>query len=526
MIIFLPVIFLILGGTATIILKAVLPKFRYAWMIVTGTVFTSWVTLLLLPAQSLKPFIITNWSPLSTYQLSLSFAINPASWQIAFLLTSLVLGGILSSVIDGPDANPDRSWSTILFLTAFGLMAILSSDPVSLLILWSILDFFELLSAMRSSNIAGGRISIVNFCAHLIATMIALWIFCINLQGRKIPGFEILTADGLLLVLFAVLLRFLPITEFPKQEETHQNAHRTISTLISITISFCLLLKIDAWPSMNSTISLILWLAVIFSIYCVLRFTRSKVLQTRLRTLAALLLAFTIIAIFSGKVLSVSNWIGYFLIVGSLVFYFSSRTKGLMWIGVLIGFVTSGIPFSPFQSIWSGYNAAGIFPIMISILMGFLLYVIAGQILTSNSIAKRTDAWVQVIYPLGLLILILSPFIIWLKDSRTVFFTGFWYGGVIVIAVASLAFAVSRFFTQLLSQARSKLETRKFFQSTVNIVQRAGTLTWLKSISLGVVRIIESFTRLLSRILEGDGGLLWSFLLFILVLTLVKAGVK
>lgn len=527
MIIFLPVLFLIVGAVSILVIKSIRPQFRFTWMIVMGAAFSSWLVWLILPINPATVYETQNWMPFSTLNFPTLFSNASQSWQIGFLMNSLLLGGILSSVIDPPDSNPDRSWPGVLIVAALGLLATLSQDPFSFVVLLTLLDLASLLLAIRTSaiDIGHSKVSILNFAAHIMGMFLIILICIINLMGRKIPGFEILTAGNALFILIAILLRTLPILKNNyKIDAGSQKAHQTITFFISIAASFSLLAKVDTWPATFETSNLLTWLAIIFGLLNIYRFIRSRDLQVKENSLVFTILAAIAIGIFNANTGSISTWIGLLLGVGSLLFLYQVRDRRSIWLGILICFNFSGLPFSPFAGIWNSFS--GNYPpqFILAILMGLTGLGIFGIAFKTHEQPVVRESWVRIIYPAGLLGLALSPFLIWIKISPNGFLKGFWFGGVIVVVVGILGIILFTLLKPVVGKTLTNLHQRSQYKRSSEILQQVGSLHWIIWILNRVAQLFQILTNLLSKILESDGGLLWSFLLFILVLTLVRLG--
>jgi len=59
-----------------------------------------WLFYLFTPLISFKTVEIPQWLPFSTVVMPINFKLAQASWQISFLITGLMLGGIFSAIID------------------------------------------------------------------------------------------------------------------------------------------------------------------------------------------------------------------------------------------------------------------------------------------------------------------------------------------------------------------------------------------------------------------------------------------
>jgi hypothetical protein len=498
-------------------------------VIIAGVVVATWLLYLIIPIATFGNLEFKNWLPFSSLDFPLKFQLDQSSWQIAFLMASLLLGGVLSSVIDIPNSNASKSWPACMLVTAIGLLAVSSNDPISLVIAWTILDFFEIVLATKNLK-SNERKSISNLrlTGRLAGTLIVIWAFAINLQGRKIPGFEILSPQTSVLVLLAVFLRTMSIERDKNQnnENHQQQAHSTIQYLISTAASLCLLIKVPKWPSAGEFLPEIIILLLLFALLNAYRWFRSSEPHIQRQTLTAVIFSAASLGVLTGNSSSTSAWIGLLLADVGFIYLYTLRNKRLLWLGIITCISISGIPFTPFSSIWMGFSSFNLRTLLLAMIIGFTLAGFIKIILKNDEEWSKKENWIQVIYPFGLSLLIVSQFLIWLKVSPVPFVKGFWPAGLIVAGTAITITVVSKVASQILRRTNEKLQSSRINQQAFMILQKVVGLKWLAKILESVIHLIQSVTGYFSNILEGEGGLFWSILLLVLILTMLKIGGK
>ncbi|HRS74664.1 MAG TPA: hypothetical protein P5282_06965, partial [Anaerolineaceae bacterium] len=60
-----------------------------------------------------------------------------------------------------------------------------------------------------------------------------------------------------------------------------------------------------------------------------------------------------------------------------------------------------------------------------------------------------------------------------------------------------------------------------FFNKILKIVDQIFSLTWLMKLFTAIGSILSSAVNIFVRVLEGDGGVLWSFLFLVLLVSLM-----
>lgn len=529
MLIVLPILILILGGGSIFLIRMFHPGFRFSWVIIAGVCVAAWLLYLICPISQFGNLESQNWLPFSNLVFPLTFRLDQNAWQVAFLMTAFLLTGVISSVVDIPNSSVEETWPTGLFFTALGLLAVCSGDPISLAIIWTILDILEIIIAIKKASIKEAiAISLINLAGHLVSTLSIIWIFIINSNGRKIPGFEIATPEIGMIVILAVFLRMLNIRRGSSQNRNNdlQGAHQTIQLFISSTAGLCLLLKIPEWPSFDRFIPLLSLLFVAYAFINIFRFQRTTDGLGQKQSLINVLFASMALSIAFGNATTITSWIGLFLVVGGLIFLFSARSKGLIWIGVLICLAFTGLPFTPFTGIWGGFTGVNMAVLLLILIHGFTLTGVVKKVLKTNDGLAQKENWVIVIYAFGILLMLISAFLIWLKIPPRPFDEGFWQGGLLAAGTGALLIAIGWVIAKLFKKTNARLRSNAVYQRVLTGLRKTVRFTWLKRILNGIFQLFQAITKIFSNILESDGGLFWSLLLLVLIVTLLKIGGK
>lgn len=529
MLIILPILILILGGGSIILIRMIHPGFRFSWVIIAGVCVTVWLFYLICPISQFGNLESQNWLPFSNLVFPLMFRLDQNAWQVAFLMTALLLGGVISSVIDIPNSSVEKMWPTGLFITALGLLAVCSADPISLVIIWTVLDVLEIIIAIKNSSIKEPiTVSPIKLASHFVSTLLIIWIFIINFNGRKIPGFEIATPEIGMIVILAVFLRMLNIRRGSSQNRNNdlQGAHQTIQLFVSSTAGLCLLLKIPVWPSFDRFIPLLTILFVVHAFINIFRFHRTTEGQNQKQSLINVFFTSLALSIVFGNAATITGWIGLFLAIGGLIFLFSARSKGVIWIGVLICLVFAGLPFTPFTRIWSGFTGFNVYVLLLILIHGFTLTGVVKKVLKTNEGLSQKENWVRVIYTFGLLLLLISAILIWLKIPPRPLDEGFWQGGLLAAGIGVLTTIIGWLIAKYFKRTIARLRSNAVYQRVLTGLRKTIRFTWLTRILNGIFQLFQAITKMFSNILESDGGLFWSLLLLVLIVTLLKIGGK
>jgi hypothetical protein len=124
---------------------------------------------------------------------------------------------------------------------------------------------------------------------------------------------------------------------------------------------------------------------------------------------------------------------------------------------------------------------------------------------------ESQEKWVKVIYPTGLLFLMAAAILLgfwgW-TGARTI---GLWWLAIAVLLLASgFTFLGMKILVRTPPSILSTQWTRIF------------RLDWLYSLLAGIYNFLHRVADILTGSLEGEGGLLWSFLLLVLILSILS----
>jgi hypothetical protein len=122
--------------------------------------------------------------------------------------------------------------------------------------------------------------------------------------------------------------------------------------------------------------------------------------------------------------------------------------------------------------------------------------------------------WVKAIYPVGLILLTLIEILLGVWGWEGTRQLGMWWVALITLGLAVLlAWIATKFLKRLAMPATSS--------RWVDILR----LDWLYRAARAIFRTLSQVSTIITSTLEGDGGVLWSFVILILVLSLLTLGI-
>jgi hypothetical protein len=245
-------------------------------------------------------------------------------------------------------------------------------------------------------------------------------------------------------------------------------------------------------------------------------------------------------------------WSLALILPASMLYLSPNRQRNWLWLPVLGVLLLSGVPFSP---VWGGlrlyqktfltsYSNIGSKALIVLAYISFWAahsIFIAGFVrhaLTSQNQKNGSVFWVRGMNLLGILLLpiihIAMGIRIGLKYSRA----NLWIGaialcGAILILlypylrlfyIEVLMTHVGRYIPSLNRAQMPIIEVKGTRRRLSGILHHLGTLlslTWLYRMLLTFFYFVQRLYLLINRTLEGDGGVLWSILVFMLLLAVI-----
>jgi hypothetical protein len=530
MLVLLPVVILVFSAAVILVLQKVRPGFGYTWLIASGSSLISWALILFFHWRTPPVFSLFGWQPVQPLGSSLSFQIDSISWPFAFSMATLLLAVILTSSARLQSGSNPYSWAASMVISAAGILAVVSANPLTLILTWTAIDLIELVVRLgTNADIKLSQQSTIAFSIRVSGTLVLVWAIIFSSAQGQILSFEnLLPGVGIFLLLAGGLrLGVVPLHLTYTQEIRTRRGVGSILRLASPTSSLVILARMPSAAVPENLTPYLLFFAALAAMYgAAMWFWAENELRGRPYWVIALAgMAFS--SAIRGESHAVISWGLVMILAGGLIFLFSARNK-LMRMIPLIGCLTiSGLPFTPAVSGWNG-----IFYGSFSILsLGFLaayLFLLLGYLrfsLQSGESIADMERWIQFIYPFGLILIVLVLWIIGIIGWTGSFTLGLWWVGLISTILTS----ASLFWILKGSQSRfgKIVEQRWLVILTRRLGSFLGTLVrlgWLYSILNVLYRLIQQMVMALTTIFEGDGGILWAILLLTLLISIIQTG--
>jgi hypothetical protein len=506
------ILILFVFSLAIIALKRFDLRPGYSWFLAVGGSLIAWF--LIVFSYSSKPIVIPllNWQASRLSLDSPALLLDSFSWPFAVALITLLTSVLLTDVARVEEIEP-FVWAANLGMTGIGLLAVLADNPLTLLMAWAILDFAETCTRLIQApgNSQRERV-VVSFSVRVVGMMLVILAILrartlgTTLEFSNIP-FE---ASGFLILAAGMRLGVLPPHLFSIQDRPFRRGLGTITRLVPVAASTVLLPRVasvGASPEWELPLLITSALAILFAGLSWL--WSPGELDGRPFWILGLS-AFSVVAAISRQPFTSLVWGLTMIFSGGLLFLFSTRIRRFLWLPALGMVGLSGLPFTPS---WHGLTifSAGNFLFSITFVLGlfFLCFGYFRHMIRASDQPPEIEAWVWVVYPVGLgLLPLVHFFVIWSLGGLSLPAKGFlasewWLGFLVFILVGAFWVVIRREYSWLVRFAK--------------MFHRTTTLDWFYRTIWLVYRNLSRLVTYFAMLLEGDGGVLWAVLLLVLL---------
>ncbi len=514
MLILLPVILMLLTALVLAVLRFARPKFKYPWILASGGATFAFVSMFLWQLHFPQSITLPSWQLVTAFLYVPAWLADGTSWPYALALAALAAAVIWTSVVRSE--SDSLSWAGTLALAAFGILAVAAENPLTLLLAWSAIDLFELITMLRSTEGENqSQAAIIAFAVRLAGTGLVLWADLVSVSAGTSLDFRSIPAGAGIFLLIAAGLRLgvLPLHLPYRKDNTVRRGFGTALRLVSAASSLALLARIPA-SALNSTLTpYLLTLTAIAALYAGWMWLRSS---DEILGRPFWILGFASLAVaesLRGNPTGSTGWGVALILCGGLLFLFSARRRSIQWLPFLGLWPLSTLPFSLTGSAWqSGNTISWIFiipflPAQALLIAGFLRHALH----PGETSLESQEKWVQIIYPTGLMILLTVAILLGLWGWPGARIIGLWWLSFVVILLAAG-------FTALATRNLVWMPAGNPSSQWTQIFRLERFYSFLN----GLYKLFRLVADVVTSSLEGDGGLLWSFLLLVLILSILS----
>ena len=530
MFLLVPVILLFLSSTAILFLQQFKKGYGYSWILSIAVSFIVWILFLIMrwvPPSPLDPVL---WNSIGSQDLFLSVRLDLISWPYAFSLSGLLVATIFTSSVRQEERTGFWPWSGSLAITASGLLAVLAGNPLTLVLAWTAIDLLEMgMSVLNYSDKELVQRNLLNFAVRIIGSIFLLFALLRGQTEGVVVSWENIPVQSGGFILLAVVLR-LGVFPFHLQTSGEVNLRRGVGTLlklISPASSLVLLARLPFQSIPEGWLPVLITLTCIALIYSVSMWMVSpdEIIGRPFWIISMASIAIS--TLLRGYPASSISWGIALLLVGGSFMLFTARNSKILFIPLLACFGLSGISFTPTASGWSGlvYPNFNFFSLILILAHLFLLIGFLRFIFRDGETFEGFERWVKVVYPAGLLVLVITHWITGVLGWPGSFTSGVWWVGWISVLLILFYFLLGR---RLLMDENRKAVILNwqnvFLKNLGRPLLRFLELNWLNRLISLIFRALGGILQFISSILEGNGGVLWALLFLALMVSIISSG--
>jgi len=527
LLILLPVIILGLAVLGMYILRQTRPGIGYAWLITALACLLLVAAMIFLRGQLPLQFMVEQEPPFGMFSSLPVLLLDLKSWPYAFSLAVVALAFILTdSARLETEARP-LNWAAGLVLTGVGLLAVMAGSPVSLVLIWTAVDLLELVMVLATD--AGRRMgqqTVTLFSVRVAGTLLVLLAIFVA-RSRGLPfDLEPIPSPLAVYILLASGLRLgvLPLNVAYVREVYAWRGLGHVLRMLGPASALVVLGRMpdQAVPDQMRPIFLIFTaLAAIFG--AVMWLTASHEINGRSYWSIALA-ALAVASVVNGSAQASIAWGTTLLLVGSTIFFNSASRRRNMLLPVLAMIGIAGLPYNPAAVGWVGIAGSGplSFTIVALFTVALLMLGYLRHALRPREELHRMERWIHTVYPAGLFVLIAAHWLIGIIGWPGSLAPGVWWASTASVLIASFGFGLAMLLRQRIN--RDVIANRwigHFAQRVGSFLGALFRLNWLYRLFTSIYHILQNLVQLITEVLEGDGGILWSLVMLALLVSLI-----
>jgi hypothetical protein len=512
---------LLLTALALLVLRVIVPQFRYNWLVAAGGALLAWISVIAWQVQMPVGLQFPAWQPQILFAQSPTFVGDGIAWAYSLSLATLCVAIILTAVARSGFPRP-INWMGTLILTALGILAVLADNPLTLVLIWAAIDISELIAQMRVAD--DPRLSeqtVIAFASRAAGTLVLLWADMVSVANGQALDFRAAPPQAGLYLLLAAGLRIgvLPLHLPYSGDSTMRRGFGTCLRMISAASSLILLARI---PSSGLTSPLTPYLVILVALAAVFGGWQWLRAPDELNGRPFWMIgigSLAVAAALRANPFGAAAW-GCGLILAGGALFLSSEPNRWLARALLIGaWGVSALPFSLTATGWrSGTPGTLLGWLALPPLIAAHAMLVAGFVRHSLRVTTRVSSedqpiWGKNVYPIGIFLLLLVTVVLgvfgWPGTLQI--------GNVIVGGIAALLTAVLVWFAP---RARILNPVRAHWIRPTNVTW----LEWGYGALWNTYRQLGRISNVISNVLEGESGIMWTLLFLALFISFFAQG--
>lgn len=516
MFILITVATLLITAVILLVLLFAAPNFRYHWLLATGGALLGWISVFVWQAQMPITVKFPAWQPVILFSQSPTFVGDGISWTFALSLATLCLAIILTAVARSSFPRP-INWVATLVLTALGILAVLADNPLTLVLIWAAIDISELIAQMRVvEGPESSERTVVAFASRAAGTFVLLWAGMVSVaNGQALDFRSAPPAAGLYLLIAAGLrLGVLPLHIPHAADLSLRRGFGTGLRMISAASSLILLARVPSSSLASPLTPYLIILVSLTAIYGGWQWLRAPDELTARPFWLIGMGSLAVAAALRANPTGATAWGCGLILAGGALFLSSEQNKWLTRALLIGAWVVSALPFSLTAT---GWHSGVIPPLLAWLAWPFLILahamLVAGFVRHSLRTTTRVTVedqpiWAKNVYPIGIVLLLLTSVLLGLFGWSGTLQIGSWL-------VALLTSALSIGLIWLTPRLRILNPVRAHWVRPANV----SWIEWGYQLLWNLYRGLGRISNVISRVLEGESGVMWTLLFLVLFIT-------
>ena len=526
----IPILVLLCAPAAMFGVRSVRNGFATQWLIAVTSLVGVLVYLGYLRGQLPIEAQIAVWQPETLFPVTPMLLLDSISWPFAMVVLIIAIAVLVTGVVRLV-LGIWLPWAGTLALGAISLLAVLAGDPLMLLFAWASLDLVDLMiEFIQESSESSWEQAVIGLAARISGMAFLIWaMLSAKSQGITL-SFTFIPSNISLFLLLAAGLRLgvIPLQAPLLSQAPVRQGLGTSLRLLPMASSLVLLSRAATVGVPQPMVLFLLIITAVAASYSALSWLLAKnVLEARpfwILSMAALAVS----AAIKGDFQACQSWGLALLLGGSFIFLLTPNHQRLLPLGILGLLSLSALPFS---LTWNGlgiYTLSGdgltavanglvngvLFLSHTFILLGFIKFAV--QIPAEKPALER---WMWLIYPVGLVMIILTALLTgWdqLPELRQLSWVD-WAAGLSTLAAAVVVWRWGRVFADVIP---GQSAFRRSSDWSTTFWAYLLSMKWLYRFANLIYRMMGRILDGFTHALEGDGGLLWAFVLLGLIWSL------
>lgn len=512
-------VLLFLSISVVVALRLARPGVSYTWLAAAAGALFTWISILFWQFNLPWQFTLGQWSPQTLFSASPQLFANSFSWLYALSLSGLAAAVILTSPARSSQVRTS-SWFGVLALTALGLLAVLMDNPLGLVLTWMAIDLTEFVIALRAKfSPALSKSAVFTFSIRLAGIGFAIWAGVVGASGGQSFSLESTPQQAGLYLLLAAGLRLSvsPLHIVYQNEPSLRRGFGTVLRMVGVATSLLVLARIPANALDPRWEILLLSFTALAALYGGWKWLLARdELNGRLYWVIGMS-ALSLAASVAGNQAGAAAWGVALILFGGISFLYSAKQIWFTRILAGIGLLMLALPFTLTAS---GWQAAFPLPFLF-----WPLFVSAHAMLVAGYVRHllrpgETDlvelpSWAQSAYPAGMAMLIFTLLLGSVWGWPGALLTGEWPIGLVsLLASSAIIFTFLRLpqFPLFEIIERPEAQPSRF----------AAFLQIFPRLVSSLYQLMGRLIMYVSALLEGDGGLLWTLLLLVLLASFLR----